>query len=329
VGGVAFLNSEDAKIGSYKPEDYAVSVPVDGKYYASYPVPSNASYLIATTKLGTAFDVSNSIYILPEERFYTTSPAYYEMNDVGFSDNYARAQIKTLGKSSLDYSDLTWALIGDSLTHKNERANTSYYDYISNATGINFVNKALSGRGYVSTNYYFKTEVQQLVNEQAQFDFCTMFGSGNDLSESNWPSAITATDFDEALGTASDSGNDTICGAINQTIDLFLDNFPTKKLGLVTPTPWEEYCTPSGTLDGTRMDKYSNKIVEICRRRGIPCLDLYHTSGMRPWDADYRAEFFVENGVIDTPATHPNSKGHKWIAPMFLRFIQRSLIDKI
>ena len=332
LGGICFRNSNHEKISGISPDSVKAYSEIYGVYYCKIDIiPQNTAEIVITCALAK-WDVSESMVVIKNSDLETPFGGIKNYFGLDIIDPFARVKIANLEKRqgyAVDYSDLTWALIGDSLTQKNYRAYTAYYDYIHDATGVQYINKALSGRGYVSTNYYFKTEIQQLINEAAEFDFCTIFGSGNDLSEANWPAAITATDFDEALGEASDTGNDTICGAINQTIDLFLDNFPTKKLGIITPTPWEEYCNPDGTITGTRMDKYTNKIIEICKRRGIPCLDLYHNSGMRPWDADYRAEYYVERGVVDTPATHPNSLGHKWLAPMFLRFIQQFLIDII
>ena len=73
------------------------------------------------------------------------------------------------------------------------------------------------------------------------------------------------------------------------------------------------------------MDKYVGKLISICERRGIPYVDLYHASGLRPWNADFRVEYYKENGVQDD-GTHPNSKGHKWIYPMIKQFIKQHLV---
>lgn len=58
------------------------------------------------------------------------------------------------------------------------------------------------------------------------------------------------------------------------------------------------------------MELYSNAIVEICKMRGIPCLDLYHYSGLRPWDETFRTAAYSKSG----DGVHPDETGHLMIA---------------
>lgn len=199
-----------------------------------------------------------------------------------------------------------WVVVGDSLTEKNIRTLMNYHDYVKDAVGINVVNMGVSGSGYKKRFDNNNAFYQRIVNVPADADVVTIFGSGNDLS---YP-----------LGEVTDTGTTTLCGCINETINVFQTNFPLIPLGIVTPCPWGGY-NPAD--DSNAMALYSAKIVEICRRKGIPCLDLYHSSNLRPWDATFRTLAYTRD---DGGSTHPDENGHKIIAPRFKEFLEKLLM---
>ena len=200
-----------------------------------------------------------------------------------------------------------WAVFGDSLTEKNIRATKSYYDYIADDTGISIVNYGVSGTGYARTESNFMTRMLN-INPSA-FDVLTIFGSFNDAG-ANLP-----------IGEPTDTGTTTLCGCINATIDNFYSVAPFKPIGLITPCPWK-----SIPPDNAWGNQYADAIIAIAKRRGIPCLDLFRKSGLRPWAGSaYIAEYYTENGVADT-GVHPNSKGHKvFLYPHFSQFLKTLL----
>lgn len=206
------------------------------------------------------------------------------------------------------YTGIKWAVFGDSLTEKNARSKTSYYDYVREELGVEIVNYGRSGSGYGKTRESGRAFYQRMLGvDPASFDVLTIFGSGNDKS-SELP-----------IGEITDNGDTTLCGCINTTIDNFYAVAPNKPLGIVTPCPWVN-TPPMDT--GNWMERYANALVGIARMRGIPCLDLYHCSGMRPWDEAFRNEFYCEDGVQDE-GVHPNSKGHKvFLYPHFREFLK-------
>lgn len=205
------------------------------------------------------------------------------------------------------YSGKTWVLFGDSLTEKNYRADMSYYDYIKNELGVNFVNYGVSGSGY-KKSAYFALKIQQM--DVDSFDFATIFGSFNDVNPSSG----------FVLGSATDTTMDTLGGAMNFALDKFFEKNPSKKIGLITPTPWKEYYKGS-LVDSSLMENYVNMIIEVGKRRGVPVLDLYHNSGLRPWDDNVLSALYNENGIQDD-GVHPNSEGHKFIHGLIREFIK-------
>ena len=218
--------------------------------------------------------------------------------------------------SGSNWSDKKWVVVGDSITEYNSKANKHYHDYVNEATGINVVNMGSSGTGYKRTEDESKAFYQRILNVPTNADVVTIFGSGNDLNYS----AMGFSTFAEALGSPTDSGTSTICGCINQTIANLYSIMPTVQLGIVTPNPWE---TMNPANVGNDMDLYSNAIIEICKLHGIPCLDLYHCSNMRPWDATYRTLCYSNDGGY---GVHPNDLGHKILASHFKAFLDTLLI---
>lgn len=205
-----------------------------------------------------------------------------------------------------DYEGKIWCCVGDSLTEANSRAEKHYHDYVGEDLGLTVLNYGVSGTGYKNSS--FANRIQNNITED--FDFMTIFGSFNDL-DSEW-----------TIGNPTDTGTTTLCGCMNAAIDKFFAKHSTKKLGIITPTPWKtgiNYFGVETTLDN--MEEYVDALLAVAKRRRIPCLDLYHCSGLNPDNPVVLETYFKENGVQDVGA-HPNSEGHKFIAQRIKEFIK-------
>jgi len=205
-----------------------------------------------------------------------------------------------------------WACVGDSLTEINDRASMRYMDYIQIATGIKPYNMGVSGTGYANGHANSKAFIDRIVNVPTDSDVVTIFGSNNDMFGDNLP-----------VGDPTDTGTATLCGFINGTIDALYATFPQANLGIITPCPWENIYPAATTTLGQKGIAYSQALVDICKRRGIPCLDLFHCSGMRPWEESYRALYYTGD---DGGGVHPDVNGHKILASHFKAFLETLLI---
>lgn len=203
------------------------------------------------------------------------------------------------------YEGKKWICVGDSLTAENSATTKHYFDYISEELGFSVVNMGVSGSGYKQQEGNSNAFYQRISNVPTDADIVTIFGSGND-------EALT-------LGAPTDTTTDTVCGCINKALDNYYTKCPTTPIGLITPTPWE-YRPPHNA--GNTMDLISNAIVEIGKRRSVPVLDLYHSSGLRPWDATFKTlAYSKDNGG----GVHPDETGHEIIASKIREFV-KSLI---
>lgn len=205
------------------------------------------------------------------------------------------------------WSGVTWAAVGDSLTEKNARASKNYLEYIADASGISTVNMGVSGTGYKNGEDENKAFYQRISTIPTDVDVVTVFGSFNDLSIST------------EIGNPTDTGTNTICGCINTTIDHLFEKCPLIRLGIITPTPWINQ-RPDNT--DTQDALYVDAIINICNLRGIPVLDLFHCSGLRPWEESFRTLAYSND---DGDGTHPDEVGHSIVAPKIKAFLETLL----
>lgn len=207
---------------------------------------------------------------------------------------YAVTKIKI--PKSLD--GVTVAVIGDSLVEKNNSAKVNFVDIIAFETGANVTNLGVGGTGYMARADEGNAFYQRAVQIPEDTKRVLIYGSGNDR---NMP-----------LGTPTDTGTDTLCGCINTTIDAVYERVPMAWVGIIAPAPWKEY-PPYGEKKQFELMVQAQQ--RICARRDIPFLDLYHASGLRPWDDAFRELAFDADGV------HPNDVGHALIAPKIQAFL--------
>lgn len=298
-GNVGGFNEYDKDMSLITTQDFGdTRLSEDLKYndcwVGHFTLDADTAYIAFTAKLSSTWDARTSIIVA-----YAEDLSDYTGNGTAVAswDGYTFTG-KWKGKK--------WGLIGDSITEANNTADTKYYTLIANKTGISTLNLAVSGSGYAKkadSNEAFTNQITGVTND---CDVVTVFGSGNDNSSGL------------SLGNITDSGTSTLCGCVNAVIDYMIANHPTIAFGIITPTPWENW-EPSDNLYW--MAEYAEAIVNICNRRGVPCLDLYHCSNLHPSDASFNTLAFS-----NADGTHPNNVGHAIIAPRIQAFLDTLLL---
>lgn len=268
--------------------------------------------LYSTISLSYSNGYSYLDMLIPDGCSYAYFPIKLN-SSYNFSNSYILGYITTDNEDATIFKNKTWLAMGDSLTERNLRAGKNYHDYVAEKTGIKVINAGVSGTGYkngINSEINFASRILNYAD--TDFDVITVFGSGNDIGAT--------------LGTEKDSGTDTIGGLVN----LFLDNLysikPFVKVGIISPCPWQNY-TPD--VDDNYMMRYSELLQKIAKRRSIPFLDLYYSSGLHPDKSDYRTEFYKDDGPGNTGSidgVHPNSKGHKILSSHVLEFLKTLIL---
>lgn len=199
-------------------------------------------------------------------------------------------------------SHLKWACIGDSITEANSRTTHNYHDYIHDRCKIQVYNMGVSSTGFKRGETDGNSYLDRVASIPNDVDLITIMCSGNDLNEE--------------LGTPSDNSTETVLGCVNKTLAGISAKFPLVPLGVIATIPWGNYNPVYST---NKMAQYTQGVKQICENRGIPFLDLYHSSGLRPWDNNFLAKAYTRD---DGNNVHPDENGHKLFAPKVYAFIQ-------
>lgn len=251
--------------------------------------------------------------------------AYLEINEL-MLNTVTKLEKAISIKSNLPLSGKKWTAIGDSWTQIHSDKNQSYVDYVSQITGVTAKNAGAGGTGYVAggannwNNQFYKHEIPN------NSDIYTIFGSFNDAYATNFK-----------FGKKSDTGTDTLWGAMLATINHVYDANPDALIGVITPGPWgainpfvnnkmSSLCAhdDSGINEmsiNEWAEQYVSTLAEFAKAYSLPLLDLYDGSGLRPWNNNFINSYY--HGTNDTDTTHPNAKAmQKYIAPRIASFIE-------
>ncbi|MCC4412102.1 SGNH/GDSL hydrolase family protein [Limosilactobacillus reuteri] len=217
-------------------------------------------------------------------------------------------------------ADKKWVAIGDSWTAANTLGNgvNNYTNYVADRLGVTIVNAAIGGTGYVAQNGQYG---DQFYNRQipADGDAYTIFGSFNDLYVDGFK-----------FGDVGDTDTKSLWGGMKATMDHIWSIKDNAAVGIIAPGPWGAF----NPQNGSNWDKLNLKANEVGEQYistmkkfadyySLPFLDLYHQSGLRPWDPNFVAKYY--HGTSDTDNTHPNTNGHKIFAPKVADFVDELL----
>lgn len=199
-----------------------------------------------------------------------------------------------------------WDALGDSLTDPSTVGNShkNYTKWIAEKNGMNLNNCGVGGKGYWQG---IEDEVQ---NVRSDTDIVTIFGSLNDIGN-----------YTTNPGNPTDTwagGYSTYCARARRVFDALLAVKTGIRIGVILPTPWVNY-NPYDTASATQTDVENmlKSLSDICKIYGIPVLDLYHNSNLRPWDSTFRTAYYVQ-----ADGYHPNEAGNKlFIAPQVEQFL--------
>ncbi|WP_270254133.1 SGNH/GDSL hydrolase family protein [Lactobacillus johnsonii] len=251
--------------------------------------------------------------------------AYLEINEL-MLNTVTKLEKASSIKRILPLSGQNWTAIGDSWTQIHSDKNQSYVDYVGQITGVTTTNAGAGGTGYVAggannwNNQFYKHEIPN------NSDIYTIFGSFNDAYATNFK-----------FGNKGDTGTDTLWGAMLATINHVYDANPDALIGVITPGPWgaiNPFVTNKMSSLGAHDDsginemsinewaeQYVSTLAEFAKAYSLPLLDLYHGSGLRPWNDNFINSYY--HGTNDTDTTHPNAKAmQKYIAPRIANFIE-------
>ena len=231
------------------------------------------------------------------------------INGLPLADMEARAMLEAANLTN-QFNGKKWAVFGDSISQPNTDGLDKYYNYIAANLGMEVTSYAVGGSGYFkgagSTGYGANNIIDKLTNAPAGYDIISfMAGVNESTKEMGNPTDATPT------GEPT-----TLCGAVRKTIELAIEKYPTAQIFLITPTPGTgNNATPSQNT----LNTYANNQKEIAKIYNIPYIDLYHASGLRPWNADNAAVYYRDY-------CHLVTAGHQYVANLMQKWMQNNLV---
>lgn len=212
------------------------------------------------------------------------------IDTLGNNDNRQDARLTALENHSIDFADLKFAVIGDSIckgltvgtasdlspavwglaTSNNIGTTTgkSWVNYLADVTNATVYNLSRNSTRFgAGRNYPFKDRVDWLHENNYNPDVIIMMGGVNDWGQVN---AEPFADFK---------------AAVEEIItDHLLKYFATKRIIFVAPLGSNNFDQPGAYANitnsqGYKIEAYCDAMAEICRRYGIPCIDLLSAVG--------------------------------------------------
>ena len=211
-----------------------------------------------------------------------------------------------------------WVALGDSLTDLKTlgESTKNYTNYVADLLNLEMVNGGIGGTGYVADNSGYSKPFYRRITEDIykDVDIVTIFGSFNDLYMPNF-----------SVGDETSSDLNTLYGAFKKTINNILSINPDVIIGIISPTPWQSANKFDTSCEFYNTSKeYVNALRNISSIYGLPFLDLYSESNLRPWNSDFRNKYYRK----PDDGTHPNGEGHKkYIVPKILKFVESLILN--
>ena len=208
---------------------------------------------------------------------------------------------------------------GDSITEKNSRAGTNWHDYLRDWLGFGtVVNDGKSGTGLTRTYGGTGSIYTRMDSWSADADYILVMASLNDGGGNN---------AELPLGTMADNGLGTSyfadCKAV---VEKLLAKYGTTPIGFITAPPRGQIHDRGAAygVDGW-YHPWCEALKTVCAHYSLPCLDIYHNSGLRPWLWANNAQYFSCEISPQGDGIHPNADGQEILAHRICEFVKQNL----
>lgn len=248
---------------------------------------------------------------------YGATISWLNVKDESISYDKLNSDLKTKVDSlSSKWKEKIIVCFGDSITWydgNNYNANTTeagtivkgYESYIREKLESTVINEGVSG----NTTPQINTRIKAY--DFNGIDIVTILAGTNDFRD-------MAT---EQIGTMQPIGgtfdNTTFIGAYQESVEYILNNYPSIKLILFTPI--KGWTNSHGLMPET----YPNVVLDIAKLYSLPCLDLYHLSGIN----DLTKRVLIVDSDTVSFDFHPSTLGYKKMADVIVPFLSNHYIN--
>lgn len=221
---------------------------------------------------------------------------------------------KILQKQPYDFSDVTIACLGDSITEgingKTGQADgLTYPQVLKEALGAEEVYNLGIG-GSTIGDYWASAMVNRYMEIPKDTDIIIVYGGINDV--------FSGTDV--TMGNLEELEDNTFCGDLDTLLEGIRLNYPTSWLILVTPMnsiTIEEVRTLNPEMEP--IEDYINAMLSLAEKYNVDVIDLFNYNFLNSYD----------KGVYDAyvPGCHPTDEGYRVLGEHIAKEIIRISLE--
>ncbi len=208
----------------------------------------------------------------------------------GNADTYAVENVDKLESSPLEGMNVCF--LGSSVTYGADSLQTSFVEYLEARDGITATKEAVSGTTLVDSGSSSYISRMKKLDKSAAYDLFICQLSTNDATQN------------KNLGTAEDTGTDTVCGAINYIISYVKDTWGCPVVFFTNSCyESEPYAAMVTALN------------ETAAKTGTGVIDMYS-------DADFNNITEEQRSLYMADSIHPTKAGYlEWWTPYLEEYL--------
>lgn len=221
------------------------------------------------------------------------------------------------------------AFDGDSICHGTSAKDglSGWAGRIGAANSMTWKNYGISGgtitaemyTGSGNARHWISRSIDTIHAEMPDLDYLILEGGTNDADLLNESTQMGDFDLGDFGGTYDDA---TFCGALETLFYKAVTYYPNAKIGYIVAQRmgYNQYTSDYDTT-GSKRYRFFSKAMEICKKWGIPYLNLWDTSHMTPklpsmFNQTLDADGNIAGGYLYTDGQHLTPAGYERITPM-------------
>ena len=208
--------------------------------------------------------------------------------------------------ASVDWSQLTYTALGDSITYGatlEGKTDSPYPVLVAETLDLLYYYNFASGGDTLSLGGEYGSIIQQLRRIPTKSDIISIMGGTNDFAQNM------------TIGTINDSDLNTVYGALKHIASTLKQTHPNSFIFFMTALPMGDKKLEQFSATQYKISDINDAIKNVALMYNIPVLDTYNLAG-------YQNEM---NNAEVTDGCHPSANFHKNnLAPLIANFIKEN-----
>ena len=191
---------------------------------------------------------------------------------------------------------------------------------IGDEYGMVWQNKAVSGGTLTDKNLVGSSFTISDTDFGTGADYIILEGGTNDAdrigSILNGGTPTYYGSYSE-IGYTSNFNNQTFCGAVEYLLKRVITTYPTAKVGFIIAPKMD--VSEDYTKEGNNRRAYFETIIKLCKKWGVPVLNLWDECTMNPRLAEH---YTSGSGLFYADGQHPTKEGYDFISPIIAEWME-------